>query len=313
MWFKKNKFIILSFSIILIFTGICFYQFYDENFSYSKDYYIIKENCYEEKNLDHEYCKIYNNKENLESYININDPVKCYKELDAITLTCSIIETTSFIILQLFSPLLILIAVIGTFHSDFSSGMFKNRLMRINYKKYLGNIFKKVLKISLITPIIIILIFIISSIVTKFNFNIADSVKTFAVYEPWKYSNFFIYGLIVCLVQYLLNIMFCNIGLYCCIKNKNSFVATMMGYIIFILVEIFVYVIVYCYIINKLLGFKELTDYFNISGYWFFDTGPSCIYTVFIAFILALISFIIVYIIYRDKEKVIISYEKQNS
>lgn len=191
--------------------------------------------------------------------------------------------------------------------------MFKNYLTRMSYKSYLKRIFKRVLIISLMTPLLLLITFVISACVTRFNFNIADGVELSAFYEPWKYSHFFIYGLVVFVIQYLVNILYCNIGLFCCLKNKNSLVAIFMGYITFLLVEIFVYVVIYVYIINKLLGFRGLTDYFNIAGYWFFDSGKSCAYIILIAFLLMLISAIIVFKLYGNKEKVIIAHEKQNS
>ena len=57
MKIKIYKYIIFSFLILLFLIGISFYQYFDENFSYAKDYYVIKENCYEGLNPHHEYCE----------------------------------------------------------------------------------------------------------------------------------------------------------------------------------------------------------------------------------------------------------------
>lgn len=315
MILKKNKYIILSFLIILFIIGISFFQFYKENFDYAKDYYTIKENCYEKKNTKHEYCKIFTKDEYLESYIKNNDPRARYEELDAITLTCSIVETTIFSVLQFFSPLVIIFALVGTVHSDFSSGMIKNYLLRMKHKEYLKCIRKQVIKISLITPLALIIIFIISMLVTKFNFDIPNTIdfKNLSVYEPWKYTHFLLYGIIVCLAQFLLNILYCNIGLYACLKNKNKLVAIIMGYVLFLMVHMFVYLVIYVCIINKLMGFRNLTDFFNITGYWFFDSGSKCAYTILIAFILQVLSSLIINLYYKNKEGVILSSEKQNA
>ena len=315
MLIKKNKYIILSFFIILLIIGISFFQFYKENFSYAKDYYIIKQNCYEKKNTKHEYCDLFMNENYLKSYIKNNDPNKAYKELDAITLTCTIVETTIFSILQFFSPLLIIIALIGTIQTDFSSGMIKNYLLRIDYKQYFKKIKKQIIKISLMTPIALIIVFIISMLITKFNFKIPTTPDFYnlSVYEPWKYSHFLLYGVGICIAQFFLNILYCNIGLYCCRKNKNKLVAIIMGYIMFLIVDIFFYIVIYVLLINKILGFRNLTDFFNITGYWFFDTGPSFLITILISFILQFLSSILIYMYYKNKEEVIISSESQNS
>ncbi len=315
MKIKKNKYIILSFLIIMFVIGISFYQFYKENFSYAKDYYIIKQNCYEKENIQHEYCKMFSKKEYLESYIKNNNPKEKYKELDAITLTCTIVETTFFSILQFFSPLLIIIALIGTIQPDFSSGIVKNYLLRMDYKKYLIQVKKQIIKISLITPISLLVIFIASLFITKFNFNIpmtADFINL-SVYEPWKYSHFLLYGFGICVAQFFLNVLYCNIGLYCCRKNKNKLVSIIMSYIMFLVIDIFIYVVVYIFIINKILGFRNLTDFFNITGYWFFDNGSSFLYTILISFILQLLSSIFIHVYYKNKERVIISSESQNA
>lgn len=315
MWLKKNKFIVFSFAIVLFIVLISFLQYYNQNFSYAKDYYIIKENCYEGKNPEHEYCKRFVKEDYLEMYIKNKDPKIAYEKLDAITLTCSIVETTIFTILQFFSPLLIIIALVGTIHPHFSSGMIKNYLMRMNYKDYRKRIRKQMIKISLITPVALVVIFVISMFITKFNFNIpmSEEFKNLAVYEPWKYSNFILYGLMICLTQFFINLLYCNIGLYSCIKNKNKLVAIIMGYLVFLLVDLFVYVIVYAFIINKILGFNNLTDFFNITGYWFFDFGIKNSYAILISFILLLISSFVINFYYKNKERVIVSNEKQNA
>ena len=86
-----------------------------------------------------------------------------------------------------------------------------------------------------------------------------------------------------------------------------------MGYIIFLLVDLFVYIVLYAYIINKTLEFKDLTDYFNITGYWFFNLGSKIGFIVLISLILAIISCIVVYYFYRSKEGVINAIEKQTA
>ena len=86
-----------------------------------------------------------------------------------------------------------------------------------------------------------------------------------------------------------------------------------MGYILFLLADLFIYIVVYVYIINKLLGFKNLTDYFNITGYWFFNVGSSCIYVILISFIIQLLAVLLIKKIYKNKERIIINYEDQNA
>lgn len=310
---KMYKFFWFSILLMLILIFISFFQFYKENFSYAKAYNIIKESCYEKKNPEHEYCKRFRNEENLEKYIIVADPKKRYEKYDAITLTCTIVENTIFNALQYFSPLIIAIAVIGSLHSIFTSGMFENYLLRLDYKKYLKKIYKTVLSSAFIMPASLIIIFVISSIFTGFNFDINNVDKGLAVYGQWKYENFLLYGFLICLLQYLISLLYANISLYCCKKNKNKVVAIIMSYIIFLIVDIVIYVVVYGMLLNNLFGLKEMTDYFNIAGYWFFSSDYKVIIPVLIAFVLQAISFIIVYLEYKKKEQVVLAYEMQVS
>ena len=312
VWVKKNKFFLLTILLFLVLIGYSFFQFYSEYFYYIPQYYKIKENCYEGKNKNYEYCKYYFNDKQLELYIKNQDPKLRYKKYDAITLTCTIVEHTMFSCLQFFSPLLIAIAVLGTIHSEFSSGMFENYLLRVDYKKYLKNTYKIAIKASLITPISLILVFLLSSIFSGFNFDMSQVDTSLSVYSKFKYSHFLLYGSIICLTQFFISLLYSNIALYCCSKNKNKLVAIIMSYITFLSVYLFIYVVIYAFIINKILGFKGLTDYFSITGYWFF-TGSDCVIALIVSFILQLISFGILYGCYHKKGQVVMAYEKQVS
>ncbi len=313
---KQNKYIILTCMVLLTLIGYSFYQYYKEQFSYAKYYYLIKENCYERKNVDYELCTRYHLDETdkyINEYIKELDPKARYEKIDAITLSEGIIQHTLFDQLQMFFPLIILITFIGTIHSDFSSGIDKNYLLRMKYKDYLKRIGKIMVKISLITPICIIIIFVLSMLFTRFNFNVAEETKTIAVYDSWKYNNIIIYGIIICLMQFLINILYCNIGLYCCKNNRSRLIAIFMGYIIFLAVFLFVYIVVYAYIINKLFLFENLSDYFNIAGFWYFSEKTNIFLAMILPFILAITSSLFIYKLYQNKERVIIESEKQVS
>lgn len=310
---KYNKYFLLGSVLVLILIGISFFQFYYENFSYVSDYNKIKEYCYEEKNPEHEYCKMFKNEKSLNSYIQISDPYKLYKKYDAITLTSEIVRHTIFNTLQYFSPLIISLIVIGTVHNFFTSGMFENYLLRIKYKDYLKKNYKIAVKSALIMPISLILIFIISYILSGFNLDLSNVDTSLSVYNKWKYDNFFLYGFIICLIQFFISLLYANTALCCCKQNKNKIVAIIMSFIAFIVIDIVVYIGIYIIFLNKFLGIKELSDYFNIAGYWFFDEGSNLLIPLVISFLLQLISFIFVVKFFKKKEQVVLAYEKQIS
>lgn len=312
-YLKKYKYLIFGVILIFILIGLSFFQLHREHFGYASVYYEIKEKCYDGEDPSHTYCRSFENREHLERYIKALDPVKRYKKLDAITVTCEIVELTFFNLLQYFSPLLISFMVLGVVQDTFSSGDFENYLLRMDYKKYLRKNYKIALVVSLIMPISLVVIFIIASLYTGFNFNISNVNVELAVYNGWKYNHFLLYGFLICLVQFLISLFYSNVALYCCHANKNKLVAIIMSYVIFIVADLFVYIIIYALIINKILGFNQLTDYFNIAGYWFFNHNRTIfelLIVVLVSFILQAISFIIIYNIYRKKERVVLSYEK---
>lgn len=312
MKFKRNKFLIFSFIVVLFIMGMYLFQYYNDYFDYKRGYYSIKENCYEKKNPNHEVCERFKTESQIKSYMkSAVVPEEYIGQMDAITLTSETVESIIVIMLQWFSPLLIIIAVIGTVHTEFSSGMFKNYLTRMKYRDYLKKTYKVAIKAALITPAALITLFVVCLILTKFNLNVNEATKLTAVYDEWKYNNFFVYGFCICLIQFLINLLYANIGLFFCKRNKNKLVAIIMGFVGFIVVNLLIYGGFYVIVLNKILGIKNVGDYFLISGYWYFYPSKSCLIVLPISFIIMLISLLIIYFSFRNKERVVQASENQ--
>ena len=311
MYIKKNKYFITFVIMMIIITLLSFCHYFYDNFSYVKQYNRIESNCLKENNSSDEICNYFQTEQQLQDFLDLIDPVKAFRKIDAISLTYSVIQNTIFSALQYFSPLLIIFSVVGTLHTEYASGMFKNYFLRMDYKKYLKQKYKIVLKTAAVIPITLILIFVISCIITGFNFEISENIKSVYIYKEWKYSNFILYGFLICLIQFFISVFYGNIGVICCISNKNNLVSIIMGYLMFLAVNLFMYIILYATIINKMLGFRNLTDIFAITGYWFFDKPEYYWGALLMAFILQFISLIIVRFLYYNKKGVINAYEKQ--
>ena len=84
-----------------------------------------------------------------------------------------------------------------------------------------------------------------------------------------------------------------------------------VGYVSTLGLFLFIYLIVYVVLINKILGFKELSEYFLISGYWFFNQSISLPVVVLIASIISLLTYIFTKKIYHKREKTMLENEKQ--
>lgn len=315
MKLKFNKYILIP---ILIITGlivISFYNFYKPYYKFINNYNSIKENCYEKKNINHPICQLsyYQDESVLKYFIENNDPYKRLNELDLYTVYHSIIENEVYNVLQFLLPLLIMIMVVGTLHQEYSSGMFKNYLTRQNYKSYLKDKYKIVLKSSLLIPISFVVILLISAILTKFNTKIASSVYSIAVYSEFKYNHFFLYFIGFCLITYFMSVFYVNIGLFCVKKTKNTTLAIIMGYILFLIIDIIIYVVIYAFILYKLLNLNVSEEIFNITGYFFTDTKINLIKMLLVSFILQGLSTFILYKFYQNKQEVIENSEKQNA
>ena len=86
-----------------------------------------------------------------------------------------------------------MIMVVGTLHQEYSSGMLKNYLTRQSYKSYLKDKYKFILTISLIIPISLIVILLVSGILTGFNTKIASSVYSIAVYVFYRIFIYYLF------------------------------------------------------------------------------------------------------------------------
>lgn len=312
--FKINKYFYLAIIIMLIIIFLSFFNYAKGHFNGILEHNKIIENC-DTIETDYYYCKWFYNNEALETYKqkDINRGLENYLKMDAITLFSEIIQHELFSMLQFISPLIIMIAIVGVIHKEINTGYIKNILLRNKYKDYIVSIIKKCCKVALIIPLSILFVFVISCLITRFNFNVNDFVKMTAVYDQFKYNNFFLYIITIMLVQFLVSFVYSILGVVSALKNKNTLVAILLGYIYFLLLVVIIYLGVYVIFVNKLLGFTNLTEYFSITGYWFFDGNINLFAIIIISFILFILSLIFLYFKVKDKEKVIINVEKQNS
>lgn len=313
IYLKNNKVVFIIIFVIMFIILFSFFKYFRDNFMYADSFYKLEEKCFSEDAGNYKFCSAFPSRKEMEKYFESNNPKTRFAKLDAITLTCEIVENELFSILQLLAPLLIIISVVSVTNGMFSSGMFKNYLTRMNYKVFLGKMLMKIFKIALIIPCSLMLIFIISCFITKFNFNVSESTKILAVYSKYKYNSFILYGVVICILQYLMGITHGTIGLFCSIKNKNSIISVIVAYVMFILEYLFIYIVLYAFVINKIFGIKGYTDYFNITGYWFFNDSINYFILILIASLVAGINFIFVYYKLIRKEKVVIEHEKQTS
>lgn len=86
-----------------------------------------------------------------------------------------------------------------------------------------------------------------------------------------------------------------------------------MGYILFLIIDIIIYVVTYAFILYKFLNLNVSEEIFNITGYFFTDTKINLIKMLLVSFILQGLSTFILYKFYQNKQEVIENSEKQNA
>lgn len=191
---------------------------------------------------------------------------------------------------------------------------FKNKAIinsstRSEYKKVIFNVLKKAYNSVWILFGIIIISIIICFCYTK-TFNPAYSTLNSTI--PWSEGT--TSNAIVFILAYLFNVLvhsflYINIGLCVTRKYHNYFVAVILSFLIYISIEAFLEIAINGILFTSILksGFGIV---FNIMNMLAFNDSYGIILTIMVPFILMIVSFIFVYVLYKNKEKMIIECEK---
>ena len=192
------------------------------------------------------------------------------------------------------------------------SSIFKNRtallmLKRENYKNFLKRIFKSVFKSVWFWPLIMLLIFIVCLIGSDFN------------YKPNTnslYASPVLFIILNIISVFLYSITYLNLGLIVVRHQHNYYLAVIESFLLVIAIEIFLEVVP-GFIIWQQLYKATGKDMYNSQLFKILEVFrinlDSGVLVYFIYVIsLVLITGFIVYLCYRNKEKLIISCEKNN-
>ena len=214
--------------------------------------------------------------------------------------------------LQLLGPLFVMIPSIYIMHNDLYTGMINNILMRIDYKQYLKETYLKVFKISFLLPVFVIISLLFCCFMTNsLDFGSGKELYEWISSPDIKYIDILpIFMLTYLVVLWLHSILYINIGLIVCRKKYNFLVTVILSYIYYIILAIILESVVGNLILARILGVHNISDTLNIFNIWLYDNVTSLGLVVIYTLILILISFIVLYKGYKDKEGVIIDVEK---
>lgn len=292
------KILILEFVIlcIIILNGVD--KYIDERKNVESSY---------EKTI--EFCKMHRNEESYQEFCEIVNNQKFID--DDIYYAYSNIGVTQLNKLNLFFFLIIAIPTLIYPCYYYKHKAIINLATRQKYK-FIKNKFVIRPYISVfLFPLAALFAMVISWSITR-NINPEFSLTTGAV--PWNYET--LTNPILSVALYFLNviihsILYVNICLCVSRKQHNYPIAVILSTLIFIGIEIFLEVILGGIIFGHLLNSNK-TVYFNIMNFFTFNDNQGWIWPMLIPFTCMLISLIAVYMLYKNKENLIITCEKND-
>lgn len=259
------------------------------------------------------YCQDWNNMIDIAQKVQASNPdmVMDFTKKDTYNVFMDLLRNSNLSILQLIFPIIVIIPAIWQLYNLLKSGIYRDIIIRSDYKKFIKKEILKCYYPIFIIPIFLIFILFLSYLFSRswdinytFNFILGTSMNF-----PFQYMhnpNLFLFVYIFNLL--LIAIFFINISLIFINKNKNFLLTVLFSFLTIISYQIIseVFVGTLLAIIFDNVIFRNL---FSIYNLWLYD-GTSLIGVTIYVIILVLVSSVFVYFSFKDKEKVVIANEK---
>lgn len=209
-------------------------------------------------------------------------------------------------------PLSLMLIIIDFWHNKFKNGNIKNYLIRMPYKDFKKKLFISIAKISLLYPLLFFIFLLISFVLAKGQNNFSSIITYSAYYDIWSYNNFFQYAIKTILLLYIQGILASCFTLIFLNRIKNKILVILFSYITFLISLVGLQIIPYMFL-DICFNYKIDQTYLN-----FYTLKLYCDSSLnFLLYLLSICSFTfllltIIYIfLYRKKEKVILTNEKE--
>lgn len=203
-------------------------------------------------------------------------------------------------------PFLVITSSLYNISKKFKNQDIKNHLTRESYNKYIKEIFLDSYKSVFIWPMITILLFIFSYIISNGSFEIIDTNSSFS-YEIL--SNPVAFMLSNLLNTIFMSFFWTNIALLIVLDTRNYIVSVLESIMIYFgiaLTNTFFVILLISKILNK--DVEKYLDFFDVYTYYNRELVPFNILCLSIA----LISGLLVYLKYKNKEKIIMKLERNS-
>ena len=288
---QNNKVLLISFMILFMFTTFLGIKVII-NDKDSEDLSIkVKEMCKETLKTDptNEICLKALNEEKTKR--------------DTLTTFNEILNDSEYSFIYFLAvPFLIIMSSMYEISKRFKSGEIKNRLTRESYNNYIKDVFKSSYKSILLWPLITMYVLVFSYIISG-TFEVSAETIAFTK-EILSHPALFIFSYLLNTI--LMSIFYINIGLILVLENRNYLVTvieTIMVYYGITLTNTF-------FIISFVLkDFKDSEKYFDFFDMYTYNDRELIPFNL-LCLGVSLISSLLVYLKYKNKEKIIIKLEK---
>lgn len=288
---QNNKVLLISFMILFMFTTFLGIKVII-NDKDSEDLSIkVKEMCKETLKTDptNEICLKAINEEKAKR--------------DTLTTFNEILNDSEYSFIYFLAvPFLIIMSSMYEISKRFKSGEIKNRLTRESYNNYIKDVFKSSYKSILLWPLITIYVLVFSYMISG-TFGVSNESIAFTK-EILSHPALFIFSYLLNTI--LMSIFYINIGLILVPENRNYLVTvieTIMVYYGITLTNTF-------FIISFVLkDFKDSEKYFDFFDMYTYNDRELIPFNL-LCLGVSLISLLLVYLKYKNKEKILIKLEK---
>lgn len=291
---QNNKILLISFMILFIFTTflgikVIINDKHFENFSIK-----AKEMCKETLKTDptNEIClaKINENEEK--------------PKRDTLTTFNEILNDSEYSFIYFLAvPFLIIMSSMYEISKRFKSGEIKNRLTRESYNSYIKDVFKSTYKSVILWPLITIYVLAFSYLISG-TFTISTETIAFTK-EILSHPVLFIF--LYLLNTILMSIFYINIGLFLVPENRSYLVTVIETAMVYFGITLTNTFFIISFVLKNIKNAENYFDFFDMYTYRDRELIPFNLLCLGVA----LTSSLVVYLKYRNKEKIVIKLEKK--
>lgn len=288
---QNNKVLLISFMILFMFTTFLGIKVII-NDKDSEDLSIkVKEMCKETLKTDptNEICLKAINEEKTKR--------------DTLTTFNEILNDSEYSFIYFLAvPFLIIMSSMYEISKRFKSGEIKNRLTRESYNNYIKDVFKSSYKSILLWPLITIYVLVFSYMISG-TFEVSAETIAFTK-EILSHPALFIFSYLLNTI--LMSIFYINIGLILVPENRNYLVTVIETIMVYYGITLTNTFFIISFVLKDFKDSEKYLDFFDMYTYNDRELIPFNLLCLGVS----LISLLLVYLKYKNKEKILIKLEK---